>query len=400
MKVFMKLISLLLITAMLLSLVCCRARVQDYEKEIIFTDDGLPPEALSMRAEEVFFGLLEYYSKGNSVQNLPDSTVNQLREISHGLRLALENTTLSQLDYTALLDSLSERGYSVIDEILAEGEGSFDLTRQLYLDLSARLGAGNIGGIIYDSAIYLYGYSYERNMEKYEKYGYSYLLEDAERMLREKDILTLEIGRDGFISVISSGIALGRLFLGDGFSSEEAAAFSDEELLLFVKSLDVTPNISPRGWEYILPRMAHLVGEGRIHSYLSVMAENGDLTLLSGVVNDFLTLFESSIASLTTADMSALKLGDRRVVVHSAFMKLTEAQLNELRGILELQIQADDYDSMARDMYGEDYIIYSQSLEPISFEQLRAAIGTDKFYESLERYIGTISPAFSYGMKE
>ena len=65
-----------------------------------------------------------------------------------------------------------------------------------------------------------------------------------------------------------------------------------------------------------------------------------------------------------------------------------------------MTIDRDSCHGAAVEKYGDAYLAYAERLVPLTAEGLCESLGTENFYESLERFVGGISPAFSYGMKQ
>ena len=390
-----KIIALVLALVIGLSLFGCEKRAEaDNKKDIIYTTDGPPSADLGERAEEVFFCLLKYYVTKSGVSNIPEKTIDKLRDMSHEIRVRIEETTISDHSYSRMLDLLETRGYSVVDERFDGGEAS--ITRELYLELCSLLGEGYIGSVLYDILLYYYDYTYQDYMEKYEKYGYAYLLEDAKVSEYCLVALTDHIGRESFVSVLSSGLAIIELATY-GIDEHSYNSFSDEEILLFVKSIDLTFEIGSDGWEYILGYMIPSVMSND-SDILSKMLENGDIKTLSVAMPRFVMLLRKMQSGLSAADIALVRSGDKEAIIGSLFLSLDEEGWQMFFDLTEISLDFDSFEAIYEDKYGEEYISYAEGLVPISNDQLRASVGKIEFYESLEGYLGGISPMLSYGM--
>lgn len=397
MKDYVRALSLILVLSLLLSFFGCEGG-GEYTDEIIFTDDAPPSPQIGERAEGVFFALLEYYYKTTTVPNLPESTVSEIRKISHDLRLEVEKTPMSDMTYRAVLDLLESEGSGAIDELVARdrGEGDIDGVRSFYVELLSLLGANGFGSIAYDVSLYFLSYQYEKNMRNYEKYGYAYLLADAERLSGEHRILSENIGKESFGVFLSSSFALAEIFGSGGPAG--ADAFSDGELLLFIQNVDLSLSLDDESWELLLSRFSGLFADGISAEMLELMNDNGDISSVSAAMNDLLSLLSFVQGGLVSEDMLLVREGEIEALICRIFERFGDGQWQLFSDLTSVGLTTSDYERLLEKKYGSDYLDHAESVKPVSLDELRSLVGNEKFYESLKDYIGGISPAFSYGM--
>lgn len=398
MKLITRILSFILAALLILSLFGCR-REELPDAELEITDDLPSRPENSEKAEDVFYKLIEYYYASTTVQNLPDNAKAEIKTVSARLAEITDSYGISAESYASFLNKLSSSGNDVIDEILADesqGAKSFDKTKSLYLDACALLGSECISSLAFDYALYLYDYRYNLTMSNYEKYGYSYLLLDAQNLLSEKSILENDVGKEDFISFVAGTIATSELILGR--SAEGLENFSDEEILMFVGNIDLSFDISEEGYEFLFTRLSPLVTEGILSEIMPLMKENGDVEKLASIAGEIFSLIRFAQANLSVSDVAEIRLGNTKALIESAMSRFGDEEWEMLSTIGEIDIKSEEYEGVFLEKY-EDFAAYLEDFEPVSIEELRASVGTDKFYESLKGYVGGISPVLSYGIK-
>ena len=127
---------------------------------------------------------------------------------------------------------------------------------------------------------------------------------------------------------------------------------------------------------------------------------NGDGERFSAVIDELIVLLSSVKDSLTAGDVKMLREGDRRGAISNIFSRFGDEEFAVIeKAALAIEKKA-SYDKVATKIYGESYTAYKKAGKTSTLTELRAAVGTDGFYDTLEGYIFGISPAFSYGMKK
>ena len=392
-----KLIATALAFAMAISFSGCVAD-PEYGKGIIITDDTRPSAEIGERAEGVFFDLLLHYYNGVSVSDLPDSTLEVFSAMAADIRDIVDSNPPAEMAYSLMLDILEERGEAVVDEIVSAKKwgGDYPLLSAFYSDMCALLGSDYLGGLIFELLVYYYDMSYDKNMSNYEKYGYTYMLQDAQKMKERSRVMQAEIGAEDFTTFLSSSLCLTNIFSGE---IEGLDAFSDEEMLLFLTNLDLSLSISEEGWAILIADFSPYITSGIWSAYVKAMKRNGDASVVASYMEDILLLLRSVQSGLGTEDMALIREGDGKVLLASAFARFGDAEWQALYRISKMQLNNEEYENICKNKYGADYERYVAGLSVITADQLRGMVDSEKFYEGLEGFVGSISPAFSYGMR-
>lgn len=392
MRSILRIISLALISAMLLGMVGCQER-EKYENDILFTDDVPPTPEMSDRAEAVIFAMLRDYYISIVGEKVNENRLAELRALASRIRLAIEKTAVSPKGYSDLLDIVEAHRESIISAI---SEEDFSSLRGVYMDISSVLGSGYVSSVCFDLLLLYYEESYNKNMRNYEKYGYTYLLLDAEAARADGETLGDEIGRESFMLFAQDLIALAQLLTGEG---TDFNAFSDSEMLLFIQNMEFSVNASAEGYEYLLFRLVPMIAYDRLGEVFNIAMENGDSALVSLRGNDILALISSMQDKLTPDDMIYLREGRLEMLTSLLFSRLSDEEWQTFDAICHCMKSVSDYEEYMVMTYGEEYVSYSEHIDPISLDRLREAAGGENFYLEIERYLGGISPAFSYGIR-
>ena len=185
---------------------------------------------------------------------------------------------------------------------------------------------------------------------------------------------------------------------GEGFDSHEGVAFSDEEILVFISKIDFSIELSNDGWRVLLGRIASFVSDD--DGFVSAALKNGDIERLAGVMNNLTRLITSVQSHLTVREVGLLRGGDREKFAEAVFGMFGDKEWELFSSVASLALCVDEYEVLCEERYGDDFAQYKESLSPLSFDEFKSAVGEGDFYESLERYVYGISPAFSYGMRK
>lgn len=401
MKIFSK-IALMILAVLLLASLCGCKKTQPEEEnqidsDIIITEDPKVTTETMADTEKIIYDLLEHYTKTNVSSNITENTENKLRDLSAQLTEVVASTITSDLKCARFNAILTENGISLIDD-LKSPTGDLQSLRKLYSEISTLMGAEGFGLLAYNITLFTYDYNYQETMRKYEKYGYTYLLEDAELIKANKEIMTGEIGEENFTSFVSSVFVFSELLLGEGFEAEGLSAFTDSEILIMISRLDLSLEISDAGWTFLLSSVSPYLNSGAVKSLATAMEKNGDMESLASVMNDFMALICSVQASLDTEDIALLRSGDGAAALNRIFSKFDEIQWARFDKICSISLALEQYDSIMLEYYGQMYADHLDSLEVVSLEMLRASVGSDKFYESLKGYLAGVMPAIPFGM--
>ena len=351
-------------------------------------------------AEYVIFDLLQSYYRQTVIENLPVATLNKLELEARQIGEITRGTGLSEEKYIQFIEALDEHGDAVISDLVTEGESPIMAIKPLYLELSELLGVDYISRFFYCLCLHHYDRNYRQQIENYERYGYSYLLEDAQRYRLSKEILISEVGEDNFATVLRMGFMLSDVFFGGALEGERIQSFSNREILLFLQHMDISKlSVSARGWELLLSFFVpERAGTDFSSRFLYTANENGDLKRLSEMMSSVVPLLASAQASLAETDIDLFRDEDHKALLQSVFRRFGDAEWAHLELIASVSFETASYELIAVDCYGEDYQNYAAGIEAVSLEQLKIHVTDESFFDMLERCIAGVSPAFSYTM--
>lgn len=357
-------------------------------------------------AEEVVFSLLRHYYQRTVSANLPERLQQLLRQQSQSITAVLAETPIAEPLYVAFLDKLSLQGKRVVDECCSFSDNGIEgltATKSLYMELSTLLGSDYVGGILYDFGVYAYTNKYETAMADYEEYGYPHLLERAEQTLAEREVLQSAVGKDNFRLVLKIGFALSGLLLGEGFSSQQIAGFTDEEVLVFLRAMNLSAlNVRADGWRLILSK-ALPTGEIAVTDSFALKAaktlrKGEDLSSVASVLNETVSLLDFTVANMTATDAAHLRDGKMKELISSVFAKFGESEWNSFATLTTCSFDKAAYERLAEETYGEEYVAYREGVTVYTLAELKSSVGGEDFYNILRGYMAGISPFISYGM--
>ena len=347
------------------------------------------------RAQDVIFSLLKGYLEKTTAVSLPQATLDSLSAHAERVRVITEGQPMTEQQYCEMLSLLEKEGERVIDELVS-GEAS-EATLSLYRELSLLVSPDYVGKTLYHTVDYIYEYKYEENMRDYEQYGYEFLLIDAMALQRERQILQKDIGESSFSSATRAFYFVAALAKGGVHEQEVLSGFSDEEILLLVKSIRFSlGEITPEGWELLLSHLPATDNGSYASRLLAKAKENGDVGKLSSVMGEMLALLASCRESLDTADVEHIRGMDAAALLKNAFEELDQEDWQRLERITTVPLVSADYEAVAAEYFGEDFTAYAAEITPATIEELRQSVGTEDFSKTLEEYIAGISPALSY----
>ena len=378
------------------------------QEGIVITPGGFAPYSKETvaRAEEVFYPLILRYAQ-NSGLYLTSSVKEHYRTVAAQVAEITAQKPIEEASYIAALAAIGTRGEAVVDELSAyskSGGGRLDETALLYRALISHFGAETISSIIYRLLLYSCDYCYEDAMAKYAQYKREAFRRQAEAAREEKQTVMTEIGEEAFSAVLSQMLVFGELFFGGALESAQLQSFSDEEILAFLRSMELAQvNIGNKGWQWILEKtIPEEVNENGAYflRLAAVAKENGDLAALARISNDVFSLGAAVASHLTAEEIALFRSGTHEAALAHTVARFTDAEWERLSRIGAITLKKVDYHNAALALFGDDYAAYAESLTPITAQELRCSIETETFYESLERFVFGISPALSYGMKK
>ena len=407
-RIFLRAVAAVLLSCAVLSLAGCgrEPRPPVVQQGIALVPDAPYTAEVLARAEETVYPLVLCYAEEQGLI-LTNTLREHYRAVAKEIVAILARSPVDERIFLAALESLDARGEAAVMELSAyfSGEGStLSQAAALYRSLAALTDSEAVLKIAYELMLYTYDYRVEDARAKYEKYGGRRYLEQIEALTEEKATVCTEIGQPAFTAAVGQALALADLFFGGALEGEALAAFSDEELLVFLRQLEIEPvQIGTRGWELILALLTPektAADTAYAQRLLSAVRASGDARALAAVCGDLSALLASAAQRVSAAEIALLREGKYADALQAVMFRFTDADFARLARIGALRLEGAAYESAAAAQYGDGYTAYAQSLTPVSAEGLRACLGTEKFLEGLEGFIGGISPALSYGMRK
>ena len=408
-KISLRALSLLLVMALLLSLFGCGKGTEPpdtVQDGIVISPEAPYSEETVLYAEETLYPLILRFAKNRGLF-LTQSMKTHYRGVAAEVAAITAASPVAESLYISAMDAIRAHGEAVVDELCAymDGEGgALTETAALYRSLVSLFDSEAVLTVFYDLLLYSYDYRYKDAMEKYVQYGNRKFKQQAEDLQAEKRVITDEIGKDAFCMTVGQTLALTDLLVGGALESEQFDTFSNEELLAFVRRLEIRPlTIGDKGWELLLGKAAPAKqndAESYAMKLLACAKSEGDIPAIAGVCNDLSAVGAAVISHLSAAEIALLRAGNYEGALSAVLSRFSDAEWECLKRVRGVSLDSEAYHAVALKVYGDPYAAYSESLVPLTAEELRDRIGTENFYESLERFVGGISPAFSYGMKK
>jgi hypothetical protein len=398
-------------TAALLLVMCClfsslvgcgeKKPIKQEGIAILPTGEYTYSDASREKMARAVFNLLEYYFKKTVMPTLPEATRSELSGIADEIAELSQNKLISEKNYLATAEAIEAYGIPVAEELAAMRAGTggdMKKTKELYLAVSTAAGANYVGRVLYDSLCYLYSYRYEKSMARYEKFKFPYLLEEASAHEAKLNTLREGIGIDDFTTVMELGFMFSELYASDA-TVEKLSAFSDEEVAALIKHVKISRlQISPGGWELIF---SYITPSAKPSDYKSALiyaaVQNGDLAALAENMAGFIEIAHKAQSGLKNEDVALLRSGKKKELISQLLGRFDDNDWASLENLLNSFSSAEDYNNIAKEFFGDEYLSYAAGIKAVTLAELRAAVGTEEFFEKMEGYIAGISPALSYG---
>jgi hypothetical protein len=393
---FFKYTALFLATVCACSLCGCNnEKDEDSYSGIVISQEQPHSETTAAKAESVIFSMLKHASVVQS-----DKVYEKLQKIAKDVQAIMASTPIHEDLYLAMMKKLEADGEAVMDELSYKGEKGLTATKKMYLELSSMVGVEYVGSVLYDIGVYFLQYKHDQNMEKYEKYGYSYLKLDADKYQADKQTLENGIGKENFITALKSGFAFADLFFGEGMQSEQFITFTDTEILTFAKGLNLSSlSLSEDGWQLIFSLAVPNEGGMYAMKLLSAVKEY-DLAEGANALECITRLLSNSMDRWTEMDAALLRSGDISTLIRLAFERFDEADWAVFEEMTTQDLEFEQYDTLAVETYGEAYLQYKENLTVYTMSDLRDAVGQEDFDKVLKGYIAGTFPAITYGVND
>ena len=139
------------------------------------------------------------------------------------------------------------------------------------------------------------------------------------------------------------------------------------------------------------------VAKGETAKLAAAFEESGDRSRLAAVMNDAVTLSASVLKKLLPEDIAALREGEREVLINSIFSRFDEEDWSLFASLTSIPLANGQNSALAIEQYGSQaYLSYIASMKTVSLAELRAAVGSAEFYQTLTDYLAALCPAISY----
>ena len=332
----------------------------------------------------------------------------ELLEMSEDIISIASEGGISEQAYLGVLGIIEECEEKIAAEAYKISLGKsedidLEFIKDTYFRLSAEAGNKYVGNLIYKLILYSAERRYARQMELYERDGHSYLLAEAHRINREREILAEEIGAQSFSSLCAIGLCFVDLVILESEDDGIEPVFSDDEIRVFVDLIDIGDiSISNSGWELVLSKTAESglfkSAAPVLDGMLALAKDNGDLTDLAARMQSLMALVGEIKSSLTAYDIALLRDGEPDEAIYAIFSGFSDDEWALFFEITDIDLSCSEYCSFYEEYYGEDFVICKGTLAPVSCDTLRASQGAEEFYNNLKGYLGGICPALAFGV--
>lgn len=331
-----------------------------------------------------------FYSQTN-VQELPLT----LKTYASGVEQTIRQMEISAAAYEGLSLLFAQTAATV--EEAETVRLSFFTLAPFYGNIAATIGFDNAGRLSYRIVLYVYESLYQLNMDRYEKFGYSYLLQNAKAYEEEKKLLENEVGENNFVLAAQTLCALCSL-TQSGLSDGIAAHLSDGEVLTLIQAQKSSSlALSEQGWNVLFSCFSKLDGQSYAAEFLALAQKNGDINQICARMNGLFALLSAVQSKFTIQQTALLRSGLTEQLIHSVFSAFGESEWALFEELTTLSL-SDDYNALAAQRFGDDYTAYRANILVRPLSELKAAVGTTDFFTILEGYAAGVCPAVAYGL--
>lgn len=397
----------LLISALILTLSGC-----DGEKPIVKTEitveksEALPySDSAKATALSVISEMLDMYceklGKEPNAQKLA-SDANALLDISTSYQIPEES-------YLSCFEVLLDCSDKITDTVKALSEGNISKEAlsellDIYILLSEETTAEYQGEVFFGLCLFAYDQTYNEKMELYESTGGVHHKILAEQVLSGKEIFQSDIGSKNLSQLMHLSYFFQKLFTSGALSEEKLLGFTDAEILIFIKYLDFSQIDIGKAGIMLLCDYYSDVLIAKDTTYLDeIIYEanyNGDIESFASVFDEIISLLSRVQSNLTASDIGMLRSENYEGFISSVFAEFSDEEWELFEEITTINISSGRYNIIAESFFGEEFSEYKNSGIAKNLDELKAAVGSEEFYNALEGYIFGISPAFSYGMRK
>lgn len=361
-------------------------------------------KTLTDYAYSTVYGFMEQYYKVTVAEKVPDKTKSDFSAYATEIQQVTAKQNLTKNQYYTLFETLNnnlQNCVSALSKISKGTQSSQDLLslKGVFTKLTAIVGADVMGAVLYDLSLFYYGFNENKYRADYDKYGFQYLLDDANLMAENKRILSQVVGKNNYVPATKLLYFLGGLFLG-GAKNDALSSFSASEIALLTSSPDFS-NIqtTAEGWNFLLERAGQFIPSTSFESKLFNLAnENGDLFKLAEKMQVLLSLISSIQSNVDDYQCEKLKNGDRFSFISIAMQKFSDKDWLSFENVMALQLKNEEYSQIATQQFGQEYLEFLDNTAIYSLQQLKSAVGSEQFSSVLKGYLAGIFPALYYGV--
>lgn len=405
-NIVVRIVSLCLVMVMAFMLISCFEKTE-YTKGINVIkapESYVYSEAAEQYAELSLYSFLATYEEKKEGKPLTKNQIDALNEKVQSILQRLPDS-ISEPQYTKFYGALSKCAPEFADGVLMlrtqNKEDAIAKLKKSYILLNEIVGADYIGALIYTYAENELDKKIEAQLKAYEQYGHSYLLEKAEEYQKSKSILNNDIGLKNTTNFVKYVIFVADLYYGGAFEQNKISSFTDEEILILAKSMDLGElTITKEGYNLILSSYAENVLLDKNKSFFDKAIyeawHNGDIEHFALFIEKSSGFISKLQQGLTMEDIALLRNGKGNEVLISILQNLDSSDWDELDKVMKHEIKKKSYNKIASDYWGSDFDEYEKNHQSATIDELKQAIGKEDFKKVLKEYIAGICPAFSY----
>ena len=408
-RILKKALSLAMLFVVALPLICSCAKSNVVKTDIEITPKNqsytYSDESISYAQNAIYTCLYDYEKVREGSESQKD--IDALQKKSKKIQACLPSTINQEAYYSFFFTLLSNSGdianglNMIKNNDVAQGFEKLGKSYHAFTDI---VDNSYIAEIIYNYVLVSCDEKYEAQMKAYGKYGHGYLLDKANEYLEMKETIKTDIGKDNLARLIKYFFFVGNLYYGTGFDDAQLISFTDEEILIFIKSIDLSSlSITEKGYELIIASYGESVISDTNKTFFDkVMFEaysNGDSQQMAVFTREMISLIASAQKDITLDDVAVLKEKKIKAFVYSLIQRFDDEEWERFDNACRQKINAEKYNTLAKSYYKENFEAYLESTSPATIGQLKEACGKDSFNQTLKEYIFGICPAFSYDMK-
>ena len=383
-----KVIAIALFLIMIICVCACDRDESTVTLDIpISYDEGVVEYSDAAKAElrDAIYNLLTDYAHTYS-EYIPDATSATLRRHANAIGDIVCGVALPVDAFESL-----PRAIANIDVTATDGS----MLSKVFDELSPVISTAKAGEILHGVIGYYYDYRIEVQTARYQQYGYSYMQREILQLQNEKATLTNAVSADDLSALLRTlSIATSLKKSIDGGLDTDAV--SDAEIVMLLRMQDcVEIELNADAWLILLRLFGSTLPNGYLRDIVTAADKNGDLVTLSTLLNDVITLVRYARDTVDESDVGSIRAGASPISVVAS--RLGDDQWTIIDRISKGGWHNDDYNSIATDRYGDDFVQYQSKLTEYTLSDLRAALTDDQDPDdAVQRYLSSVCPALAY----